>query len=320
MTHLQGGHYTDPVRYRGLGKYLKEHFGRKVHKVSIHAGLTCPNRDGSKGWKGCIYCQPQTLIPEGAESLPVEEQIRRGIEALRRRYRAEAFIAYFQSYSNTYGPVQRLERMYRSALSHPGIVGLAVSTRPDTVTDETLELLSDLGKEGFLWVEYGLQSARDRTLELIGRKHTVEDFLRAYERTVERGIRVCVHIILGLPGEGREEMMETARFLGRLRPWGVKIHHLQIHRGTELESWYRKGLVKPLDLPEYMALVTEFLEHLNPDTVIHRLLGDAPRGLLVAPQWGEKAKILRAIEDYMARKDTWQGKRYKGLDISPATM
>ena len=298
-------------RYNTIGSFLKRHFGRRIYKVSLHGGFTCPNRDGTKGWEGCTYCQPQTLIPEGTESLSVEEQIRRGIEGLKKRYRAEGFIAYFQSYSSTYAPLERLEELYRKALNHPEVVGLAVSTRPDTVTAETLDLLSRIGRERFLWVEYGLQSARDETLELIGRKHTVKDFLTAYERTVERGIRVCVHVILGLPGEGREEMMETARFLGRLNPWGLKIHHLQIHRGTRLEEWYRKGLVKTLDLNEYIPLGTEFLALLHPATIIHRITGDAPEVFLVAPRWGNKLEVLRAIDRYMIERDTWQGKRHK---------
>lgn len=297
-------------RYNTIGTFLKSRFGKRIYKVSLHGGFTCPNRDGTKGWGGCVYCQPKTLIGEDFGKTPdIEEQLTRGIGYLKRRYRAEGFIAYFQSYSNTYAPPDRLEGLYRRALNHPEVVGLAVSTRPDTVDAEVLDLLCHIGRERFLWVEYGLQSARDETLRLIGRAHTVEDFLTTYEMTVKRGIRVCVHIILGLPGEGREEMMETARFLGRLNPWGVKIHHLQIHRGTRLEGWYRKGLVRTLDLEEYIPLVVEFLELLPSSTIIHRVVGDAPQDLLVAPQWGSKLEVLRAIDRYMIEKDTWQGRR-----------
>lgn len=299
-------------RYNTIGSFLKRHFGRKIYKVSLHGGFTCPNRDGTKGWAGCAYCQPETLITKDLKDLPaIEEQLKRGIEHLKRRYKAEGFIAYFQSYSSTYAPLERLEELYMKALNYPEVVGLAVSTRPDTVTPETLDLLSSIGRERFLWVEYGLQSARNETLELVGRKHTVEDFLITYEKTVERGIKVCVHIILGLPGEGEEEIMETARFLGKLNPWGLKIHHLQIHRGTRLEEWYRKGLVKTLELNEYIPLVTEFLELIHPSTIIHRLIGDAPEAFLIAPQWGKKLEVLRAIDRYMLERDTWQGKRYK---------
>lgn len=224
-------------RYNTLGGFLRGHFGRRIYKVSLWGGFTCPNRDGIKAEGGCIYCQPETLRPISLiDGEPIEKQLKDGIAYIKKRHKAEGFIAYLQSYSNTYAPIERLKETYYKAIDHPEVVGLAISTRPDTVDDRVLDLLSEIGRLKFLWVEYGLQSSSDETLEFLNRGHTVKDFLSTYERTVKRGIRVCVHVILGLPCEGRNDIFKTANLLNQLKVWGVKLHHLQVHKGTELVS------------------------------------------------------------------------------------
>lgn len=299
-------------RYNTLSDFLRGYFGRRVYKVSLWGGFTCPNRDGRKGEGGCIYCQPQALRPLSlVNGESIEEQLKDGIAYIKKRHKAEGFIAYLQSYSNTYAPIERLRETYYRAIDHPEVVGLAVSTRPDVVDDRVLDILSEIARERFLWVEYGLQSANDKTLESLNRGHTVKDFLSTYERTVKRGIRVCVHVILGLPEEDRKDMLKTAKLLSELKVWGVKIHHLQVYKGTRLEELYKDGRIRLLTLEDYIPLVVNFIELLNPSTVIHRLIGDAPKGFLVAPNWGNKLSIIRMIEGYMEEKDTYQGAKAK---------
>ncbi len=295
-------------RVNTIGDHLKRHFGGNIYKVSLWAGLSCPNRDGTKGKGGCVFCQPDALMPadmRGGE--PIDAQLERGIRHLKKRYRAERFIAYLQAYTNTYGDVDTLRAIYHRAIDHPDVVGLAVSTRPDAIDHRVLDLFSEMDETTIFWVEYGLQSAKDETLRFLNRGHTLEDFLRTYEETVKRGIRVCVHVILGLPNETRDDMLDTAHLLTELRVWGVKIHHLQIHRGTQLETLYKKGLVRVLSLEEYIPLVIDFIEHLHPDIIIHRLIGDVPERFLVAPRWGNKLSVLRMINRYMDELDTFQG-------------
>jgi len=302
------------LRYNPISRFLKERFGCRVFKVSLNAGLTCPNRDGTKGIGGCIYCQPSTLIPfTYSYGMTIKEQLKRGMDYIRRRHKAERFIAYFQINTNTYAPLKVLEGLYREAIEEPDVVGLAISTRPDCVDDKVMGLLSELSQGRCLWLELGLQSSKDRTLGFINRGHTVKDFEDAVEMARERDIPVCAHIILGLPGETREDMLDTARFLARLNIWGVKVHNIQVHKGTRLEDMYKKGEFLPIGLDEYISLVVDILEVLPPDTLIHRLSGDTPRRFLVAPEWANKGVILEKIHRLMEERETYQGVRYGRL-------
>ncbi len=299
-------------RYNTLSDYLKKRFGCRVYKVTLNAGFGCPNRDGTKGTGGCIYCEPATLLPKGySPGMSVTEQLETGIERVRSRHKAEKFIAYFQINTNTYSDIDRLKKLYNEALGHPGVIALAVSTRPDCVDDKVLELLREFKQLKHLWLELGLQSANDATLGLINRGHTAEDFKGAVLRAAERGIDVCAHLIIGLPGEGRADVINTIKFIAGLPVWGVKFHQLQVVKGTPLERMHNDGQIKSHSLEDYASLVVDCLELLPEDVIVHRLSGDAPRGFLAAPPWGvNKFEVSDRIERLLAERDTRQGGKF----------
>ncbi|MFQ5441408.1 MAG: TIGR01212 family radical SAM protein [Thermodesulfobacteriota bacterium] len=299
--------------YNTLSSYLREKFGARVFKVTIDGGFTCPNRDGTKGYGGCVYCAPGALTPRGfTPGLEVTEQLERGIVRVKKRHRAEKFIAYFQINTNTHAPLDYLKDMYGEVLGRADVAGLAVSTRPDSLDEGVLSLLSEMKEQKPLWVELGLQSGNERTLEAINRKHSAADFEDAVIRAHKRGIDICAHVILGLPGEGRTEILKTIGLLSRLKVWGIKFHQLQVLRGAPLEKLYRRGGVKTLGLEEYVRLVIECLEALPPAVVVHRLFGDAPGDFLLAPRWGlNKFVLLERILERMAEMGTRQGARMR---------
>jgi radical SAM protein (TIGR01212 family) len=300
--------------YYDLNRALRERFGCRVQKVSLDAGLSCPNRDGRVGRGGCIYCNARGSGTGASAFSSITEQLEKGMASLRRRYKAEKFIAYFQSFSNTYAPPEELRRLYEEALAVPDVEGLAIGTRPDCIDEEVLDLLEELSQRVFLTMEYGLQSIHDRTLERIHRGHTFAVFKETLEKTRRRGVDVCIHIILGLPGEGRQEMLETAEALARMDIQAVKVHLLYVVRGTALHRLYDAGEYRCLDRETYASIVAEFLSFLPPGVVIHRLTGDPHPGELVAPLWAlEKQTNLQAIRDAMKKMDLWQGKNYKGF-------
>jgi uncharacterized protein len=301
-----------PALYNEYSAYLKKMFGCRVQKIPLDAGLTCPNRDGSKGSGGCLYCDARGSGTGAAARLPsLSAQIRRGKAFLGKRYGAEKFIAYFQSFSNTYGPPELLEKMYREVLDQEGIVGLAVGTRPDCVNPEILELLASFQKSHLVWLEYGLQSFRDETLLLLNRGHSGQDFEQAVLESRRRGLNVCAHVILGLPGEGLPEVLETARRLSGQDIQGLKIHSLYILQGTGLEAWYRDGRYRPLSREQYAEWVCRFLELISPDWIIQRLTGDPNPGELVAPAWTrEKRTTLEMIRIRMESTGSYQGAKY----------
>ena len=298
-------------RYRRFTSHLRQTFGCRVHKVSIDAGFTCPNRDGSVANGGCIYCNNASFSP-GNRRLSVTEQLEQGKAFLRRRYRAQQFIAYFQAYTNTYGDVQYLKRLYDEALASDDIVGLAIGTRPDCVSDAVLDLLADYASRTYLWLELGLESGHDQTLALINRGHTVAAFDDAVSRARLRNLRLGAHLILGLPGESRHDMYATVQRIADLGLDGVKLHHLHVVRHTVLEKMYHRGEITLMDMDEYASLVVDCLERLPPQMIVMRLMGDAPRDMLVAPTWSqEKHRALQSIEAELERRDTYQGKYYQ---------
>jgi uncharacterized protein len=299
-----------PDRYRRLSRYLRERYGCRVHRVPLDAGVTCPTRDGALSREGCLYCDERGSAASIADRrVPVAEQLARGIEAARKRYGAEKFIAYFQAFTNTYAPPEELARVYAEGTSHPDVVGLMIGTRPDCVPEPVLDLIASFRPRLDTSVEYGLQSSCDETLARLNRGHMAAQFADAAARTAKRKIGVTAHVIIGLPGETRETVLGTARFLASLPVGGVKIHLLHVLRGSPLERLYHEGRVPLLSRDEYAGLVCDFLELLPPRVVIHRLTGEAPRGLLVAPEWAlEKGAVLAAIEAELARRDSWQGK------------
>jgi radical SAM protein (TIGR01212 family) len=299
--------------YRDLNSYLKERFGARVQKVTLDAGLTCPNRDGRTGVGGCLYCNARgSGTGAFGRGLGITKQLEEGMARLARRYGAGRFIAYFQSFSNTYAPVETLRNLYREALAFSEVVGLGIGTRPDCLSPEILDLLADIARDRLLWLELGLQSAHDKTLKLINRGHEVACFSRAVRAAADRNLEVVAHVILGLPGEGPEEMAATARYLGSLPLQGVKIHLLYVVRGSALEGLYRAGSYRPLEEGEYISLVADFLELLPPHLVIHRLTGDPHPEELVAPAWcREKSRVLTGIKAELARRGRRQGSAWE---------
>jgi radical SAM protein (TIGR01212 family) len=298
-------------RYYDYNTYLRGLFGCRVQKITVDAGLTCPNRDGSVATGGCIYCNARgSGTGAHASGLSITEQLTTGKKALARRYRAEKFIAYFQAFSNTYAPVATLKALYGEALAVPDVVGLAIGTRPDCVSAPVLELLQDCARDRLIWVEYGLQSARDATLARINRGHDAACFFRAVEVTRNRGINICTHVILGLPGESRADMRFTARCLSEAGIDGVKLHALYVVKGTRLAALHRTGEYRCLEQQEYVELACDFLERLPPAMVVQRLTGDPHPGELAAPGWClDKTGTLNMIRAELERRDSWQGKR-----------
>ncbi len=295
--------------YRDFNSYLRELFGCRVQKITLDAGLTCPNRDGAVGYGGCIYCNARGSGTGLSKSLSIRQQIERGKEILGKRYKARKFLGYFQSFSNTYAPIEKLKSLYEEALSVPDVVGLCIGTRPDCVSAEILDLLAEYRKSHLIWLEYGLQSAKNETLRIINRGHSVEDFVHAVERTRKRKIPICVHVILGLPGETAEDMINTSKFLADLDIQGVKIHLLYVIKETRLHHMYKEGAYRCLDRETYVKLVGEFIAHLPPHVVIQRITGDPHREELVAPIWAlEKRKNINLIHEYMRKHDLYQGK------------
>ncbi|MEE8573953.1 MAG: TIGR01212 family radical SAM protein [Thermodesulfobacteriota bacterium] len=300
-------------RYYSLGDYLKKRFNKKVYKITLDGGFTCPNRDGTVAEGGCTYCAPDAVRPRGLSAeTTVTAQLDKGVTWVGTRYGADSFIAYFQMGSNTYAPVDKLRSLYTEALSHPKVVGISVSTRPDCITEEILDLIEELSKRTELWLELGLQSSNDVTLKRINRGHTSDAFKDAARGATARGIKVTAHLIVGLPGETREDQLRTIDFISDLDIWGVKFHQLQIVKGTHMEEAYNRGEITLQGLEEYAHVVVECLEHLSPETVIHRLSGDTPRELLVAPRSsGDRLEISRRIEELLEERDTHQGTSYK---------
>jgi radical SAM protein (TIGR01212 family) len=297
-------------RYNPFSEELKKQFGCRVHRISVDAGFTCPNRDGTAGTGGCIFCSDSGSGSFGiARGMGIGGQLEHGKEIMTRKYKAKRFIAYFQPYSNTYAPPEQLRFLYDEALATPEVVGLIVGTRPDCLPSETISLLEEYHRKTYFWLELGLQSPHDRTLERIRRGHDSATFMAAAKAIKTRGIRLCAHIILGLPGESRKEMLATAAILGDLGVDGVKIHLLHVSRGTELADMYGRGEVTLLEKDQYIELVCDFLERLHPRISIHRLTGDGGRDL-IAPLWSAaKFETLNAIDAEMERRGTVQGSR-----------
>ncbi|MDP6178569.1 MAG: TIGR01212 family radical SAM protein [Desulfatiglandales bacterium] len=302
-------------RYRDFNSYLRKIFGDRVQKISLDAGLNCPNRDGTISDRGCIFCNRRgsgtgDMINYG---LSIDNQILEGCKFMEKRYKANKFIAYFQSFTNTYAPLHRLKELYDQALNHPGMVGLSVATRPDCVNWDVLRLLRSYQKKYLVWIEYGLQSANDNTLSRINRGHDVACFEKSVQMANDYGLNVCAHIILGLPGETREMMLQTVLFLAGLPIKGVKVHLLYIEKKTPLALLYEKGEYRCLERDEYIELVVDVLELLPPTMVIQRLTGDPPlRAELVAPLWAEyKSGNLKLIRKRLEERNTWQGREFK---------
>jgi radical SAM protein (TIGR01212 family) len=300
-------------RYNSFGSYIRKRFGTTVFKVNVDAGFTCPNRDGTIGDSGCIYCNNDSFRPNSCRpTRSLREQIRSGTEYMKKRYKAEKFLVYFQPYTNTYGPVDELEHLYREALSEPCVIGLAIGTRPDTIDEDKIALLESLAERYFILVEYGMQSIYDKTLEFINRGHNYTTFQKALYLTKDRGIFTGAHVIVGFPTETREEMLSMADEISHLPIDFLKIHQLQVIKDTPLEVMYKEDPFHTFGYEEYLEFVTDFIERLSPSLVLQRLFATAPDGILIAPRWGRsRQQILRDIEIKLENKNACQGRKMK---------
>ncbi|MCE5282799.1 MAG: TIGR01212 family radical SAM protein [Deltaproteobacteria bacterium] len=305
--------WNNTKRYYDLKSYWVNRFGCRVHKLPIDAGFTCPNRDGRLATGGCIYCDGRGSALRQTGELPsVAEQIRRGQVYYRQRPKAEKFVAYFQTFTNTYGTPERLRALYDEALAQRDVIGLSIGTRPDCLPDEVLALIRSYAERCHLWLEFGLQSIHDRTLRAINRGHDAAAFLDAVQRAAGGAILLCVHIIVGLPGETREQILETARTIAGLPISGIKIHSLLALGGTPLGERYRRGELDLMTREEYAGTVCDILEILPPEMVIQRLTAEGYRDIFLGPEWaGNKLAVINAIDRELERRDTWQGAKYR---------
>lgn len=308
------------IRYRDLNSFLRSRFDCRVQKITVDAGMTCPNRDGHLSRSGCVYCNPRgSGTGAWAKGLSIREQILTGQKMLKHRYKARKFLVYFQSFTNTYAPLDTLAELYGQALSVPDVVGLSIGTRPDCVDDSVLALLEQLARSHMIWIEYGLQSAHNPTLDLINRGHDYACFEQAVASTQNRGILTCAHVIFGLPGEDDAIVRQTAQKIARSGIDGIKLHLLYVIRDTIMEKWYRQGRYRCLEQVRYVEQVCEFIAHLPPRMVIQRLTSDPHARELVAPQWAlRKSDVLAAIHQRLYEEDIWQGKAL-GRSISEVT-
>lgn len=310
ISGINGIKWGEKKNYYSFGHFLKERFSSRVYKIPVNAGFTCPNLDGSLGDGGCVYCSNESFSPNVKDNVrTIKEQVASGKNFLQKRYGAERFIVYFQSFTNTYGDIGVLKQKYDEALGDDGdIVGISIGTRPDCVADDVLELVADYAERYHTWIEYGLQTIHDDTLLKINRGHRFEDYVDAVGRTKRYGINICVHVILGLPGEGRCDMMQTAEAVSASGIDGIKVHHLYVAKNTALAMDYLNGAIKTLQLDEYVRLVVDFLERLSPEITVQRLMGDIRGRYLISPVWSvDKAKVLGLINEEFERRGSRQG-------------
>lgn len=304
---------NDNKRYHTWNYHLQTTFGEKVFKVALNAGFTCPNIDGTKGTGGCIYCSSSGSGDfAGDPAAPVLEQFHSVRQRMHEKWPRAKYIAYFQAHTNTYAPVRVLRQKFEPVLAQEHVVGLSIATRADALQEDVLDYLSELSQRTYLIVELGLQTVFDETGVRINRCHTYAEFLEGYEQLTRRGIRVCVHLIDGLPGETTEMMLESARRVAQLRPHCVKLHLLHVLKNTKLAEQYAQGLVPVLSLEAYVDIIIRQLEVFPPETIFQRLTGDGGRAQLIAPLWSlKKFVVLNEIDKEMVRRDTYQGAKWK---------
>ncbi len=297
---------TEP--YYSFARFLLQRYGERVSKISIDAGWTCPNRDGRCGTDGCLFCRVDSFSKrESLQQIPVAQQVARGMQRGRQKG-VNKFIVYFQASTNTYAPVEVLRPVFLQAASFPGVVGVSIATRPDCLGEELMPLLTELAERVDVWVEVGLQSVHDRTLQLVRRGHTYADFEQAVQRLARLPVRVCVHLMLGLPGEDHAMMMETADRLAQLPVHELKLHPMLVLKDTAAERLYREGAFRALELDEYVDVLIDFLARTPADRVLQRVTAEAPAELLIAPLWPlHKARVYSALRQAMKRRDACQG-------------
>ena len=308
---MSGFVYPDGKRYYTFDSFLKQKFGCKIAKLSLNGGFTCPNRDGTKGVGGCIYCSTKLSGDfAGDPKTSIAEQLAYGKALVADKWKHVKYMAYFQAGTGTYAPTERLRALYEAALAGEDVVSLSIATRPDAIAPDVYDLLSEIAGRTFLTVELGLQSVSDQTGHRINRKTDYAEFLTCFSELKKRGIAVCVHLINGLPGETREDMLASVKTVSALDPWAIKLHMLHVLRGTVCETMYKNGEFRTFEKDDYVNLVCDELEHIAPHIVLQRLTGDGARAELVAPLWSlKKFELLNAIDREMTRRGSFQGMR-----------
>jgi len=304
-------------RYYDLNTYFRNLYGQRVHKITVDAGFNCPNRDGTISTGGCIYCNAKGSGTGAlARGLSITEQLERGKLAVAKRFKAKLYLVYFQSFTNTYAPLDVLKKVYDEALGVKDVIGLAVGTRPDCVDKSILDLFSDYARNHLIWLEFGLQSIHDETLTTINRGHSFACFTKAVQAASNRNLKLCAHVILGLPGENRAKMLATAKAIASMGLHGIKLHLLYVIKGTRLHDLYKKDEYRCLDQREYVDLVCDFIELLPSNMVIQRLTGDPHPNELVAPAWAlEKGATIDLIQQELRFRDTYQGKNLGAFSL-----
>jgi len=302
-------------RYLDYSSFIKLQFGERVQKISLDIGFSCPNRDGSKGFGGCTYCNNDTFNPDYCEpQKSIKQQLEHGIEFFSRKGKNNKYLAYFQAYTNTYADFESLKNMYEEALSVPNVVGLVIGTRPDCISDEVIEYLSFLSKKHFISLEFGVESTNENTLLAVNRCHTFEDTKSTYEKCKNKGFHLGAHLIIGLPCETKKDLMQHAYELSNLPIDTLKLHHLQIVKNSVMAAQYKRNPEKfnLFSSETYIDFITDFIGYLRPDIIIERFISEAPKELLIAPKWGglKNFEIVAKIDKKLIDKNTWQGKYY----------
>jgi uncharacterized protein len=315
MKQMQVFSWGHQRRFNDFSSHFRRLFNQRVQKISLDTGFTCPNRDGTRGRGGCTYCNNKSFNPLYCNlEISITDQLNRGIDFFAKKYPDMLYLAYFQAYTNTYAPLENLKILYNEALQHPKVIGLVVATRPDCVNDEILDFLQSLSEKVYVMVEYGVESHLNRTLQIINRGHTFEESVKAIEATAKRNIRTCAHLILGLPGETYDDFMNQAKIISQLPVENLKLHQLQIHKGTVMAGQYGQnpGAFHLFSIEEYVDLVVDYLEWLNPQIVVERFISQSPSDLLIAPRWGLKNfEFVAKVESRLKERDTWQGRKYE---------
>lgn len=305
--------FSKNKRYNDFSSFIKKQFNERVQKISLDTGFTCPNRDGTKGVGGCTYCNNNTFNPYYCKpSKSITQQLDEGIAFFSKKYKTQKYLAYFQAYTNTYADIKLVKELYDEAINHPNVVGLVIGTRPDCINEELVEFLAELANKYFISLEFGVESTLNRTLEKVNRCHTYEETVAAYEMCKDKGFHLGAHMIIGLPGESREEMLNHAVELSKLPINTLKLHQLQVVKHTMMAIQYAKSPEEfsMFSAEEYIELITDFVALLRPDIIIERFISESPSHLLIAPKWNglKNFEIVARIDKKLVDKDLWQGK------------
>ncbi len=304
--------FSNNKRYNDYSSFIKKRFSERVQKISLDTGFTCPNRDGTKGVGGCTYCNNNSFNPDYCKPYKsITQQLDEGIEIFSKKYKTQRYLAYFQAYTNTYADINLVKQLYNEALKHPKVIGLVIGTRPDCINEELIDFLSDLSKEYYISLEFGVESTLDRTLESVNRCHTFQETVDAYELAKNRGLHLGAHLIIGLPGESKDDILNHAIEISKLPINSLKLHHLQVVKHTIMAKQYKENPDKfsLFSVEEYIDLITDFVALLRADIIIERFISQSPQHLLIAPKWNLKNfEMVAKIDKKLTEKNLWQGK------------